>query len=256
MNSSEGMRGLNGNQLKLIAVITMLLDHIGHLWVGGGMLGYSASAAATDMFWMNVYVILRMIGRVAFPIYAFLLVEGFLHTRDWKRYAMRLGVFAVISEVPFDLFSSGSPVDWSSQNVFFTLLLGLLMLQVLEVVRSRFAGWSGTLLQLAVIVTFCEVAWAARTDYYYIGIILIALCGALRQNMRKLCLLGFAWMALQGLLFFPGYAAAFLILYRYNGQRGAAGGKYFFYLFYPVHLLLLYLIYRMMSGLMVAFVIG
>lgn len=248
MNVSLGTKGLNGNQLKLIAVVTMLLDHIGHLLIGGGMLGNGIDAAAMDPIWVMVYMVLRNIGRVAFPIYAFLLVEGFLHTRDWKRYAMRLGIFAVLSEVPFDLFSSGSLADWNSQNVFFTLLLGLLMLKAMAAVQSRFAGQSGMLLQMAVILAFCMVAWVARTDYYYIGIFLIALCAFFRENMRKVCLLGFVWMAMHSPLLLPGYVAAFLILYRYNGQRGLFGGKYFFYLFYPVHLLILYLIYRIIFG--------
>ena len=112
-------RGLNGNQLKLIAVVSMLLDHIGVVLADG-----------------ELYDLLRILGRAAFPIYAFLLVEGFFHTGSWKKYALRLGVFAGMSECFYDLALTGHPVDWRCQNVFLTLLLGLLMMQVLSWLRS------------------------------------------------------------------------------------------------------------------------
>ena len=115
-------KGLSGSTLKIIAVITMLTDHI-----GAGILGriitmqgiYSGSV-------YNVYTVMRYIGRLAFPIFCFLLVEGFMHTHNVKKYASRLFVFALISEIPFDLFVSGRIVDTSAQNVYFTLLIGLI----------------------------------------------------------------------------------------------------------------------------------
>ena len=113
----------------------MLLDHIGVLLIGYGILMEMMPEQKEYASWYLLYCILRIIGRVAFPIYAFLLTEGFFHTRDWKKYAVRLGVFALISEIPFDLLAWQQPVDWRTQNVFFTLFLGLLMLKVLEIME-------------------------------------------------------------------------------------------------------------------------
>ena len=120
--------------------------------------------------WWILYCLLRMIGRVAFPIFCFLLLEGFLHTRDWRRYALRLGVFAVVSEIPFDLMGAHVPMSWDVQNVFFTLFLGLLMMKALETVGAVDLWKPGsaqmplkTLLQLAVILLFCGAASVSYT---------------------------------------------------------------------------------------------
>lgn len=218
---------LNGNQLKLVAVVSMLLDHIGVVLVNGA-----------------VYEMLRVLGRAAFPIYAFLLVEGYFHTRDWKKYALRLGVLAVVSECFFDLAVTGRFIDWRCQNVFLTLLLGLVMLRVLTLLRLRLPDQSGLFAQLAVIVAFCGIAWGLRTDYSYTGIMLIAIFYWFYGDRRNACMVGFLWMVLMGSA--PvrnlGLAAGFLLIYLYNGARGRWNGKWFFYLFYPVHLMLLELI--------------
>ena len=126
--------GLNGNQLKLIAVVSMLIDHIAYLFIGLKILTPALQSGEELPALFLLYRVLRMIGRLAFPVFGFLLLEGFLHTKSRLRYAIRLGVFALISEIPFDLMNSGARlfVDWSSQNVIITLLLGLLMMEVLE----------------------------------------------------------------------------------------------------------------------------
>lgn len=262
---------LNGNQLKLIAVVTMLLDHIGYLLVGKGFAMQDMEASGPCGGWWALYSALRMVGRAAFPIFCFLLVEGIMHTGDWRKYALRLGVFAVVSEVPFDLMESGKMVDPSVQNVFFTLLLGLLMIKCLEVIE----GWltsgfgsgggvgkkavpmeTGFLLQLGVIIVFCGAAWLLRTDYDYIGIMLAALFYFFRREPVKRCVLGFAWMAamLPRLVLIPGLILGFLAIYLYNGQRGKWKGKYFFYLFYPVHMIILVWIYSVIFGYVALFV--
>ncbi|MEG1773614.1 MAG: TraX family protein, partial [Oscillospiraceae bacterium] len=112
-------RGLSGFSLKLIALASMTVDHAGVVLF-------------EQLEWM------RMVGRLAFPIYAFLLVEGFVHTRHRGRYCLRLGMFALLSEWPFDLAVFGG-ADMRGQNVFFTLLLGVLMLWGCE----RFSGARG-----------------------------------------------------------------------------------------------------------------
>ena len=103
-------QGISGYWLKLIAVISMLIDHTSAV-----ILEQIPGLEAPAFF-------MRIIGRAAFPIYCFLLVEGFYHTRSRAKYAGRLFLFALISEVPFDLAFSRRMWDFSSNNVFFTLL--------------------------------------------------------------------------------------------------------------------------------------
>ena len=105
--------GLNGFTLKWIAMLTMLIDH-------------------TGMVLFPQYRIFRIVGRLAFPIYCFLLVEGAVHTSNWKKYVSRLILFALISEIPFDLARSGQIVAADAQNVFFTLSFGLLAVIILK----------------------------------------------------------------------------------------------------------------------------
>lgn len=118
---------LSGTALKRIACLSMLLDHIGASLLENGL--FRCSAIAPRLVGLDQ--LLRLVGRLAFPIYCFLLVEGFLHTHDLKKYALRMLGFALISEGPFDwAFFSG--VYWGHQNVYFTLLLGLLAMKALD----------------------------------------------------------------------------------------------------------------------------
>ena len=135
MSEKQFLRhGLNGNQLKLIAVISMLCDHAAIRLLAYGLIPvlYAVGEDVLAERWNQVFWILRSVGRMAFPIYVFLLTEGFCHTRNRSRYALRLGVFALISEIPFDLLVYGKIWDTHSQNVFFTLFLSVLMLTVVD----------------------------------------------------------------------------------------------------------------------------
>ena len=122
---------LSGTALKRIACLSMLLDHIGASLLENGLFKQGS-------FWpgdVQLDGVLRLAGRLAFPIYCFLLVEGFLHTHDFKKYALRMLGFALISEWPFDwAFFSG--VYWGHQNVYFTLLLGLLAMKALDTYQT------------------------------------------------------------------------------------------------------------------------
>ena len=115
-NSTEGMNwkaGITSYQLKWIAIVTMVIDHMG------------AILYPTEM-------VFRYIGRISFPIFCFLLVEGFCHTHDIFGYMARLGAFALMSEIPYDLAFNGEVLEFTHQNVFFTLLLGVILMYVLE----------------------------------------------------------------------------------------------------------------------------
>ena len=252
--------GFNGNQLKLIAVVSMIIDHIAYLFIGEGMLAPAMQAGKELPAFLMLYRVMRVIGRIAFPIFCFLLVEGFLHTKSRQRYAIRLGLFALISEIPFDLFISGNKffVNWEFQNVMITLLLGLIMLELLERLdirkknaldqgRSHISGafQPELLAQLFVIFLFCAIAWIVRCDYGYIGIMLTALFYWFRWDRKQMCIMGFLWMAVlnQIPVYLPTLALSFVLIFLYNGTRGRGKSKYAGYFFYPVHMAALALIY-------------
>ena len=146
----QGKRGISSAMLKNIAVVTMLIDHIGavivaRLLVRNGLYEAMVNQEAYTA-WMGqnggmygIYMAMRIIGRLAFPIYCFLLVEGFYHTRSRAKYAGRLFLFALLSEVPFDLAFSRRMWDFSSSNVFITLLFGLLVIWGVEGIKQIIA---------------------------------------------------------------------------------------------------------------------
>lgn len=205
---------LNGFTLKLIAIITMAIDHIG-------------ACLFPNALW------LRCIGRISFPIFCFLLVEGFLHTHNRPRYLIRLCAFALLSEIPFDLAFYGE-IYWDYQNVFFTLALGFLCMLLLESRQKHPCLYS-----ILFLLAFVGAA-LLRTDYQIPGILLILVFYVFHDNK-----LGLAISSSLILVLCMGWIEAFGILalipvFLYNQKRGPAI-KYSFYLFYPAHLLLLWL---------------
>lgn len=229
---------LSGNQLKLIAVVTMVMDHIGY------SIQLQALRVTHGGSWPDsldvLGVLLRAVGRVAFPIFAFLLVEGFLHTSDRRRYMMRMGVFALVAEVPFDLLIAGKIWFPQAQNVFLTFFLGLCMLYAIDRIsrKSSGGGWCMILI-LVLIASF--LSWGLRADYGYTGIVLIAMFYQYRWNRKTLCILGFLWMicSVATVISWGGLLVSFVLIYLYNGQQGKRKFGYLFYWFYPVHMLVL-----------------
>ena len=141
-------KGVTGSTLKLIAIITMLIDHtaatiLDRTLMARGMGSLNSNAQAVMDFMSDnaliygIDIIMRLIGRIAFPIFCFLLVEGFVHTHNKWKYALRLGLFALISEIPFDLAFSNRFFYFNYQNVFFTLFIGLLVLMGFELIREK-----------------------------------------------------------------------------------------------------------------------
>lgn len=234
-----GMQGLNGSTLKTIAMITMMIDHIGAF-----LLLYATALyhQGTDLFpnaqmW---YQVTRQIGRTAFPLFCFLLVEGFVHTRDSSLYLARLMVFALLSEIPFDLAVSNKMISWKNQNVFFTLALGLGMMIVLrgleryrEKKGKKLSFWGLDLPWAGVALAFVIAAELIECDYGGYGILLIAIFYCTRKHRLFGCMVGYLVF-----LWEPFCLPAFLLILFYNGQRGKQM-KYLFYAFYPVHLLVL-----------------
>ena len=237
--------GFTGSSLKIIAMITMLIDHTTVVLLLNGVLPDMAAAVLAghshDYLPVDYQVAcitascLRLIGRLAFPLYAFLLVEGFFHTGNFRNYALRIGMFALLSEVLFDLALNNSLSEFSSQNTLFTLFIGLLVLggmRSLEILPPEQMPF-----RLLVPATGMMMAEFFRTDYGAMGILLITLLYLFRHDRKKQSLTGALCMAWT-------YTAplAFLLTHRYNGERGTQLPKYLPYLFYPAHLVLLILI--------------
>lgn len=206
---------LNGFTLKMIAVITMLIDHIGCIFFPEQLL-------------------FRAVGRISFPIFCFLIVEGFYHTRNHTNYLIRLCIFAILSEIPFDLAFSGTLINWSSQNVFITLALGLASIFCLEEMNTK-------RIYVIPFVLLFAAAYLLHCDYGIGGVLLICMFYQTRETpwMRIIpaflilyCFFGS--FELYGLI-------AFILIPLYNGKRGPQV-KMLFYWFYPVHLLVLYAI--------------
>lgn len=216
---------MTSTQLKWIAIITMVIDHIGAVF-------------------FKDYILFRIIGRLAFPMFAFLLAEGFFYTHDKKKYALRLGIFALISEIPFNLAFYNNPWDLSHQNIFFTLLIGLLCLWIYEVWHEEHR-W----LSIVIIYVLALFADLLRTDYGLFGVLMIFLIYQSRTRRGKLLVIISMNALLAGINFMAGvthplqayavFSALFLMMY--NGEKGK-GIKYVFYLIYPFHLICLYLI--------------
>ncbi len=229
------MLRLNGNQLKLIAVISMLIDHVAFTLYPFVFMGNPAGEF--------LYDVMRGIGRIAFPVYAFMLAEGFFHTRSWTKYALRMFICALISEIPYNYMIGGSWQFAAAQNIFWTLLLGICMMRLWQLLLVRYPGTIGRQMQLVILVICCMLAWIFRMDYDYRGIMLIGLLCWFYGDLKHQCLFGAVWMigtvGLSGYWMCFGYIAAFLLIFCYSGEKGRWNGKAFFYGFYPVHLVIL-----------------
>ena len=242
---------VKGSTLKIIAVVTMMIDHIGacilqQMLINNGVIttvaegiGAILTLEGTDKTFGILWWVMRLIiGRISFPIFCFLLVEGFIHTRSVGKYALRLLIFAIMSEVPFDLAISHYALDIMHQNVFFTLLISLLMLWGLAYTDKRA---DNIIINTVTKLILCSVAMIAaevlNTDYGAAGVALILLLYVFRYNRSLQNITGAVASVL--LLGEPAAALSFAFVAMYNGDRGL-NLKYLFYLIYPMHLIMLY----------------
>ncbi len=234
---------LDANMLRGLACVLMLCDHMWATIVPGNM-------------WMT------WLGRLAFPIFAFQIAEGFLHTSDFRKYAMRLFAFGIVSEVPFDLLYGSTVFYPFHQNVMFTLLLGLLAIKALESARQKRTPKSVIVGILA--AGLCVLCGSiAMTDYGAMGVatvIMFYIC----RNFRFSWAMQLVFMVLFNMAFFAGeyipltigshtfelqtqgFAVLALIpIWLYNGRKGVSNKalQYGFYAFYPLHMLVLYLLF-------------
>ncbi len=241
------------NKLKWVAITAMLIDHIAAALAGPlqPFLFYTCGVDYTVTYY--VYYIMRCIGRLAFPIFAYGITQGCAYTRSPKKHLLRLGVFALIAELPYNL-AFDHELTFGMHNVFFTLFLGALCCNIWEVLASRGKAWVAIL----PIVGIIALAQFAETDYAGLGVACIILPYVFfeKKSWRLLCVaaamaveyvLLFNWPLLsagQGVspisfAYLAGALAGVGLLAVYNGKPGSRKMKYFFYVFYPAHLSIL-----------------
>lgn len=232
----ERFRVLSGSVLKLIAIILMLIDHT------GVMILYNYPPATATLFSFggvdySWYRIFRDIGRAAFPIFCFLLVEGFLHTHDQKKYGRNLFLFACISEIPWN-FMFTNTWRYEKQNVFFTLFLGYLAFCALEYF------WDNQKMQLVCVLALLAVSVFLKADYGWRGFVFLLIMYWFRNEKTAQAIIGSCWLYYEWKACF-----AFLSINMYNGERGFVKGKllkYVFYWFYPVHIIILVILRQLL----------
>lgn len=217
---------LSGSSLKMLAIITMFIDHL------GAIILKEIPACTTSLSLIGGYSIYRLsrdIGRVAFPIFCFLLVEGFIHTHNRFKYGRNFLLFALISEIPWNLWHGG--LTHPKQNVFFTLFFGYLAFCAIEHFHTD------QKLQFLCLVALFFAAYHFNADYGWRGYIFLLIMYVFRFEKATQALVGSCWLYYEWKACF-----AFISINMYSGKRGfikGKFGKYFFYAFYPVHILLL-----------------
>ncbi len=216
--------------LKIIALFAMTLDHISVVFNG---------PEATP---------LRNIGRICFPLIAFMISEGVRYTKNKKRYILNMGIFALISDIPFDLAFYGKPFEINEQNVYFTLFFGVIAVSALDELIKRKQGYLGIFVALFTGLA----AFFLGGDYGFMGVIVcmgMYLSSLLPQGIN---LIGYALSALLTVIVFVpplnfGFIStqlpavfAVIPIALYNGKKGPKLNKYLFYAYYPLHLIILY----------------
>ena len=227
MDKLQNKKCLSKLTLQCIAMASMLIDHVGVA--------------------LLPYTVLRCIGRLAFPIFAYFIAEGFARTHSFKKYLLRMAVFALLAEIPFNLMKAGELWMPLCQNVLWTFCIALLCLRGLDKLRQKHEG---TLLWALDILLVCLAGYVAgdllHTDYAGWGVLLVigfSLCrtfpGYYCYGGEFLCLAIFSIVGFGGIEIFA--LLALPLLWLYNGKPGKQSPaiRYACYAFYPVHLLIL-----------------
>lgn len=227
---------LSGAQLKYIAFLSMLIDHTNKALI---------YPILNEGILQHISNLFDIIGRIAFPLFAFFVVEGFFKTKNRKKYLTNLFVFAVISEVPFDMFLTSTFFNTRANNVLFTLALSLITIWIIDILKDKLENkppilWY--LVSVVVIIISCFISMQFGLDYEHHSIIIVYLFYIFYNKPVVGCALAYlsiiteVWSIL-----------GFGLVLTYNGERGKQN-KIINYWFYPVHLLILGIL-RMYFGI-------
>ena len=218
---------MNATTLKIIACVSMLIDHIG------------------AVFFPRIYI-LRLIGRISFPIFGFMIAEGFFYTKNVKKYLIRLVLLALLSEIPYDFAFSGKLIDLTRQNIFFTLTIALIGI----IVYDKYKNTNITIATVSVFV-LSVIAFICKTDYDLFGVLIIFGFYLYRGNFIRISLNLIFYsilMCISHVLVSGSYSVfnffqlvailSLIFISKYNNQKGY-NFKLLFYGFYPLHLILI-----------------
>lgn len=225
MEKIKNMKGINGAQLKYIAFASMFIDHFNKAIITPFLTGTGPMVIITTIF--------DILGRIAFPIFAFMVVEGFFKTKSQWKYLRNLLIFAVISEIPYDMFQSAEFVNTWSQNILWGLALGLFTIMVIDKLKDYIKKrplW--IFVSILIVVLSSLGSMLISSDYEYYAIIIIYLYYLFYD--KRLLASGLSYLVIiKEIYAILGFATVLF----YNGEKGKQN-KIFNYLFYPVHLLI------------------
>lgn len=266
-------RGISASVLKNIAYITMIIDHTGHSIIGRyyDSLGYNPLD-------VPIYVLTRTIGRLAFPIFIFMLVEGYYRTRNKLNYFTRLLILAFISEIPYNLVASFRLIDSGNKNVMFDLSICFLVLWGVDYCCNRFKEkiWLRNLLNVVIVLSGMALEAVLGTDYAVTSVGMTLIFYLFCYDSKKLWTAFCAWIVIGPFIstyityaqlrgfnpFSMGYidillsgmikeypaVLALIPILSYNGKKGRHAPKYVYYAIYPVQFILIYILSRMLLG--------
>lgn len=219
---------LSGAQLKYIAFVSMLIDHVNKALIYPNLNGEGLLLKISNLF--------DVLGRIAFPIFAFLLVEGFFNTKNRKNYLLYLLGFAIISEVPFDLFVTKTFFNPRFNNVLFSLSLALITIWIIDIIKTKIKKSPRIIwytISLFIVTIMCFISMFLSVDYDYHAILIVYFFYIFYNKPILSSIFGYlsifkeVWATL-----------GFGFILTYNGKRGKQS-KILNYCFYPVHLLIL-----------------
>lgn len=225
MEKIKSIKGINGAQLKYIAFASMFIDHFNKAIITPFLTGTGPMVFITTIF--------DILGRIAFPIFAFMVVEGFFKTKSRWSYLRNLLIFAVISEIPYDMFQSAEFVNTWSQNILWGLALGLFTIMVIDKLKHYIKKrplW--VFVSLLIVALSSLGSMLISSDYEYYAIIIMYLYYLFYDKRLLASGLGYL-VIIKEIYAILGFATVLL----YNGEKGKQN-KIFNYLFYPVHLLI------------------
>lgn len=225
MEKIKNIKGINGAQLKYIAFASMFIDHFNKAIITPFLTGTGPMVIITTIF--------DILGRIAFPIFAFMVVEGFFKTKSRWSYLRNLLIFAVISEIPYDMFQSAEFVNNWSQNILWGLALGLFTIMVIDKLKAYIKKrplW--VFVSLLIVALSSLGSMLISSDYEYYAIIIIYLYYIFYDKRIVASGLGYL-VIIKEIYAILGFTTVLL----YNGEKGKQN-KIFNYLFYPVHLLI------------------
>ncbi|MBR1455194.1 MAG: hypothetical protein IJ593_11240 [Lachnospiraceae bacterium] len=238
--------GFSRNFLMLLAMFAMLIDHTAlTLIINGKLYGYDASLynnaieLESAKVWIYLSAIMRSFGRISYPLFALLLVEGFRKTSNLFKYFLRVLLLAFISEIPYDLMVFNEFMTarcFTIQNVVFTFVIAILMLSLIRLISS----WPVFFTLIPVVIAGFAV-YFLKSDYGVPGIILIYVLYIMRNDLNLKCLFA---LVITFLMSFENYhgagALSVFFIYFYDGKKGILDLKRINYIFYPLHMIILY----------------